>query len=494
MEKSLAFALEFCLTLRTLKQEEVYLWDYKIFSDVAKEFLTLLLNIIRRSCFVMKKSILIICALFFLLPTFVFSEGIDWEKPVSMYERVTSPTYVLPEGWEEAIGETKEISFMNSGPLKWDPGMVKGIEVFEKLTGLKVNAIEIGDELLHTKQSAMLRAKSPKLDLVFTTLSQEAYHDYQAAGWLEPCDFLVNDEIKGLYSEDIIKVMEIDGKIYGFPYIGGGDIYAYRKDLFEKHGLSEPESWEDIVEIGQKLKTDDMWGFAFPARSGFESYWFWCAFLVSAGGDLIHDGKVVVNTPEGIEALQFMTDLRNKYKVVPEGVNTYGINEMGDLFAAGKIASFISFSYTYQRVMDTKEMYDNFVMTLFPAKDKNIEQKSHMNTSFYSVSPFSKNKAAASLFLDFLRSYEERKYELLIERNTIFNIKVWQDPEIKEEKVPFISTLRRCAERGKIFGYQNAIKIVDLVSTGVSKALIGEMSAKEALDEVQEKIDVIQTW
>jgi hypothetical protein len=36
MEKSLAFTLEFCLTLRTLKQEEMYLWDYKIFSDVAE--------------------------------------------------------------------------------------------------------------------------------------------------------------------------------------------------------------------------------------------------------------------------------------------------------------------------------------------------------------------------------------------------------------------------------------------------------------------------
>ena len=44
MEKSLAFTQEFCMTLRTLKQEEVYLWVYKIFSDLAE----------RVSCFTIK--------------------------------------------------------------------------------------------------------------------------------------------------------------------------------------------------------------------------------------------------------------------------------------------------------------------------------------------------------------------------------------------------------------------------------------------------------
>ena len=71
---------------------------------------------------------------------------IDWNKPVSMYDRVAKPKYVLPEGWKEAIGDTKELTFINSGPLQYDPAMAQGMEIFTKLTGIKLNAIEISEE------------------------------------------------------------------------------------------------------------------------------------------------------------------------------------------------------------------------------------------------------------------------------------------------------------------------------------------------------------
>lgn len=456
----------------------------------------------------MKRTTVLIGVFLLLLPWFVFSGGqgeeqtaedaglakIDWEKPVSMFDRVAKPKYVLPDGWKEAIGDTKVLSFINSGPMQYDPAMALGMKDFEAMTGIKLNPIETSEELLHTKQSAMMRAKSPKLDLVFCTISTEAYYDYQAAGWLEPCDFLLNDKIRANYPEDVLNAMEIGGRVYGFPYIGGAFIYGYRKDLFEKAGLSEPKSWADLVKIGEKLKTDDMWGLAYPAGPSYDSFGTWASFLSAAGGEILQNGKTVVNSREGVEALQFMVDLRNKHKVVPEGVNTYNLQQMGSLFAAGKIASFISTTWTYQFIIETKEMYDNFVMTLYPAKAEGMKQTVYQDMSFYSVSPFSQNKAAAFIFLDFLRSYQERKYELLKERNVIYNKEVWKDSDITEDTVPFYQTISEAVVKGKLYVFPNSQKIVDLLNVGVSKALTGEISAKEALDEVQKKVDILQTW
>jgi len=415
---------------------------------------------------------------------------IDWNKPVSMYERVASPEYRLPEGWKEAIGNTKELTFINSGPLQYDPAMAQGMEIFTNLTGIKLNGIEISEELLHTKQSAMMRARSDKLDLVFTTLSTEAYYDYQAAGWLEPCDLLYNDQIRTLYSEDMLDAMTIDGKIWGFPYIGGAFVYGYRKDIFEKEGLKPPKTWDELLAIAKRLTKDGMYGFAFPAGPSYDTYGIFCSFLSGAGGELLQGGKVVVNSPQAVEALQVMVDLRNKYKVVPEGVNTYSLQQMGELLAAGRIASFVSTSWTYQFIINT-DMWENFAMTLYPAK-AGVEQTVYQDTSFYSVSPYSKNKAAAYLFLDFLRSYQERKLELLVERNVIYNREVWKDPEINEESVPFYQTIKSAVDRAKIYVFPNSQKIVDLLNVAVEKALAGSVTPKEALDEVQTKVDILQ--
>jgi len=415
---------------------------------------------------------------------------IDWNKPVSMYERVASAKYTLPEGWKEAIGDTKELTFINSGPLQYDPAMAEGMEIFTKLTGIKLNAIEISEELLHTKQSAMMRARSDKLDLVFTTLSTEAYYDYQAAGWLEPCDLLYDDQVRTLYSDDMLEAMTIDGKLWGFPYIGGAFVYGYRKDIFEKEGLTPPKTWDELLVVAKKLTKDGMYGFAFPAGPSYDTYGIFCSFLSGAGGELLEGDKVVVNSPEAVEALQVMVDLRNKYKVVPEGVNTYSLQQMGELLAAGRIASFVSTSWTYQFIINT-DMWENFAMTLYPAKS-GVQQTVYQDTSFYSVSPFSKNKAAAYLFLDFLRSYEERKLELLVERNVIYNREVWKDPDINEESVPFYQTIKAAVDRAKIYVFPNSQKIVDLLNVAVEKALSGSVTPKEALDEVQTKVDILQ--
>ena len=213
-------------------------------------------------------------------------------------------------------------------------------------------------------------------------------------------------------------------------------------------------------------------------------------FLVGAGAELLQGDKVVVNSPEAVKALQFMVDLRNKYKVVPEGVNTHSIQNMGEMLASGRIASFLSASWAYQFIIKT-DMWENFAMSIYPA-DSGVTQTVYQDTSFYSVSPFSQKKAAAFLFLDFLRSYQERKYELLEERNVIYNKNVWIDPDITEESVPFYRTIRDAVDKGKIYVFPNSQKIVDLLNVAIEKALSGQIGAKEALDEVQGKVDILQ--
>lgn len=51
-----------------------------------------------------------------------------------------------------------------------------------------------------------------------------------------------------------LSAMSVDGKQYGVPYAYYQWGVYYRKDLFEQVGASVPKTWDDLLEVGAKLK------------------------------------------------------------------------------------------------------------------------------------------------------------------------------------------------------------------------------------------------
>lgn len=117
-----------------------------------------------------------------------------------------------------------------------------------------------------------------------------------------------------------------------------------------------PETWDELVTYARALTKDldgdgniDQWGFAsicFPGQV-FNTYTFFDFLLQNNGKIVDADGKPLFNSEEGVEALQFMIDLRNKYKVMPPDVITYDNNEIHEGFLSGKFAMVTHWPYLY---------------------------------------------------------------------------------------------------------------------------------------------------
>lgn len=99
----------------------------------------------------------------------------------------------------------------------------------------------------------------------------------------------------------------IDGATYAVPYYAGSTYVFYRKDLFEKAGLSVPTTMDEFVDTAIALKEDS-------GEADFSGYWLpgkdWrdgAAFLWDAGGDFaVPDGdgwKGNLSDPASIEGL-----------------------------------------------------------------------------------------------------------------------------------------------------------------------------------------------
>ena len=103
-------------------------------------------------------------------------------------------------------------------------------------------------------------------------------------------------------------------------------VMYYRKDLMEKMGIPIPETWEEVLEILPELRRHGM-NFYTPlsGNSSFKSFYTTMPFIYQKGASLYsEDGlSVALNSPEGLEAMRFMTDL---YTI-------YGLpNQVGDFY------------------------------------------------------------------------------------------------------------------------------------------------------------------
>jgi len=107
-----------------------------------------------------------------------------------------------------------------------------------------------------------------------------------------------------------------DGKTRYLPWYAAPVTLFYNSEHFKANGLTAPpRTWDEMVQQGQKLvKTDG----SKISRSGVQlgtGDWTWLPFLWGNGGQFDQNGKIVQNSPQGVEALQFFMDLVGKYRV-----------------------------------------------------------------------------------------------------------------------------------------------------------------------------------
>src|SRR5690349_11249218 len=107
------------------------------------------------------------------------------------------------------------------------------------------------------------------------------------------------------------------GKTYGVPILSAPQTLMYRKDMLQSAGLSSPPStWVDLEQAATAMTKRD--GNKFLV-SGFNAQPIWQQymwFLFQNGGDVFTpDGKVVVNSPQAVQSLEFFSKLFNDDKV-----------------------------------------------------------------------------------------------------------------------------------------------------------------------------------
>jgi raffinose/stachyose/melibiose transport system substrate-binding protein len=143
--------------------------------------------------------------------------------------------------------------------------------------------------------------------------------------------------------------MTADGKSFAVPFVAVSHGVYYNKDIFNKLGISIPETWEDFLKVCDKIKAAGIT----PVANSLGDEWDIAEvvfmsiapnFIGGREGRLAYEsGKRPWNDANMVATFQAMKDL---VPYLPAGFEALTYNDSNALFATGKAAMYFDGSWT----------------------------------------------------------------------------------------------------------------------------------------------------
>lgn len=313
--------------------------------------------------------------------------------------------------------------------------------------------------------------------------------------YLDKSDTLKLDNFYDTFQEEAY----VGDKVAGLHVCANCDVLFYNKEIFEQAGLdteNPPSTWDEVIAAGKQIKEkcgNDIIPFAYTGITGdyYEQFsWEWQAMVQSAGGALFNDDytEPLFNSPEGIEALQFLVG-----SVTDTQIATLNYPEKG--FENGKVGMYMDGTWsinTYQEALG-----ENLGTGLMPGK---VESKVMVGGDQMMIVD-SKDEAvndAAFEFLTYMMSEEvvianSKEQGELVCQKPIAETEVYQEYLSASSSMQVAqSAMDHCAYRARVPWYDEWSQAVYAVC---EPCLYGEISCEDALAELESQTkDIISKY
>lgn len=332
---------------------------------------------------------------------------------------------------------------------------------------------------------------------VFVSLATQRF-TMASTGMAMPLDDLIaaDGEEGQAYIDDFLDGFMldsyVDGKIYSIPFQRSTMVLFYNKDAFAEVGLdpeAPPETWEEVVEYGQKLTNENRYGVGLALNSG-SAQWAFTGFCLqnSANGEnlMTEDGKqVLFDTPENVEALQFWLDLQNKYQIMAPGIVQW--TDLPTQFLAGEVAMIYHTTGNMANINDNAEF--EFGTAFLPGHKRVAAPTGGGN--FYISSGISEERVqAAWKFIKFATETERAAQWSLdtgyvATRESCFETDLIKNyyEELPQAKVAY----DQIPYSGPELTTYNAAEIWRVLNDNIQAAVVGDATPQEALTAAQEQ-------
>ncbi|WP_410630119.1 ABC transporter substrate-binding protein [Amycolatopsis sp. cmx-4-83] len=214
---------------------------------------------------------------------------------------------------------------------------------FEKATGINLKFVSLPENQARAKITASTATEGGEFDVVM--ISNYEAPQWAANGWLEnlePHMAATQGYDEGDFIPSIKQSLSYENQMYAVPFYGESSFLAYRKDLFEKAGLTMPAkpTWQQVADFAAKLddKADGVAGICLRGKPGWgESLAPFSTVANTFGAQYFDkDWNAKLTSPEFEEAANFYVGLIRDHGEV--GASSAGFSECGTRYTQGQAA------------------------------------------------------------------------------------------------------------------------------------------------------------
>lgn len=367
---------------------------------------------------------------------------------------------------------------------------------------IKVKGVYSGDydQTLVAVNTAIDANKAPALAIMDQSFMLDLVDRKAISAW---DDYLTTDEdkkwIDGFYPQFMSNSITADKEVMGVPFARSTIVQYWNKDYFAQAGLDPekgPATREELVSTAKTVqdKSDAKWGLFIPTSTG-TAYWLYQALVQQAGGDgAISNAAgtaVTLNSPENVKALEFWASLGKTEKVAPATEVAWGTST--DDFLAGQTAMLWTTSGRMGTIQE-KASFDWGVSAL--PKDVAAGAPTGGGSLMLFNSGVSDEQRAAAVTLAKFLTSPERAADVSVKSGYIATSDAaWNSTAMQEhlkkfpqaqaphdavaDAIPEMATV----ERDRV--------VYETLAPALQSVLLGDVSAKKALDDAQAAIDKI---
>jgi multiple sugar transport system substrate-binding protein len=411
--------------------------------------------------------------------------------------------------WMKHSGETiNQIAIADT--TNYDVNMKIAAQKFKELTGINVNIEFLAPDNARQKSILTLQSKSSAYDIVYGFMDLMPAWGPNGMDALEPLDTFMNDptlyDSKWFDLEDLnqpmLKFLTMNGKLYSFFDMIEVMWLNYRKDIYEKYGVTSiPDTYDDLyTAAGLCNHPPDIYGTASRGAATSDTLGTACCWVFSYGGDWFgRDWKPTFNEGGALEGLDMYTKILKDYG--PPGEASWNWQDEKQFTMLGKVANNVcsfwrALTFWSTQLGTSPDVVGNIWFAPPPKGPKYRANEAWANA--YPINKYSQHKEAAWLWTVYRYSKPVMAYDCATSiawaRDSIFDIpsvsaveQALDDYGIHIKKA--LSTLYPwftvpIPEWAQVGTY---------IGAAISSALAGEHTIKQALDDAADKALQVMT-
>ncbi|QSW36898.1 extracellular solute-binding protein [Leclercia pneumoniae] len=371
--------------------------------------------------------------------------------------------------------------------IKKSSGIKDAVSDFEKQYDVKVNV----QEMPYAQQLEKLRLDGPAgIGPDVLVIPNDQLGGAVVQGLLTPLNMAAGATEQ--YTPASINAFKMDNVLYGVPKAVETLVLIYNKDLIDKP-LDSLQAWYDF---SKQQRAKDQYGLL----AKFDQIYYSWGAIEPMGGYIFgkndkggyNPQDVGLNKPGAVEAVTFLKKFYAD-NVFPAGIiGDNGLNAIDSLFTEKKAAAVINGPWAFQPY---EASGINYGVAPLPTLPDGKPMSSFLGVKGYVVSTWSKDKALAQKFIEFINQPQYVKTRYVATREIPPLTAMIDDPLIKnDEKASAVavqaaraSAMPGIPEMGEVWGPANAALELSLTSKQDPKAALDG-----AEKQVQMQIEAMQ--